>query len=169
MGDSAPALIILRALLAAVAAVALVGCGDDGEPEAGEPEPISFERTGGLAGTRVLLEIGADREATLTEGSAGDEATTRFTLDPAEFAKLQARLRAAELDRLSRLEPEGGPTCADCFEYRLRFGPASIEATGETLPTAVEPGVRLLGEIVERESPGGPGVAGGVGALRGRR
>lgn len=137
----------LLTLLAALVLVGLSACGDDGEPERGEGQPISFERTGGIAGTKLLLEVRSDREAVLIRGPIDDERMNEFTVSESEFSRLEDAFEAAELDQL---EPNPNLACNDCFDYRFRFGPESLQVNGENLPTAAEPIVEQVNAIIER-------------------
>lgn len=137
-----------RILLAGVAVVTLMaGCGDDAKPSADEPEPISYERTGGLAGGRVLLEISPAGDAVLTRGDSNDERVMEFQLTEKELRDLQTAFRVAEINGLSA--PSGEP-CADCFQYQLRFGPDSLQTNNESLPESIEPIIDQINEILGR-------------------
>ena len=155
-------------LLALLAPLLLLGCGDDDEPTTlPQKSPtddrllVSYHRGGGIAGVDQLLEVDADGEARIevaaipmdADGDApiattGSEAEQRqFTLSESELATLNEALDAAlpDFGALSNASPQTG--CADCFIYTVAAAGRRIVLDDVSLDQAPESVQALITEL----------------------
>ena len=126
-------------LLAGLALVLLVGCGDDdggggstgGEQVAKLSGPVTYERGGGIAGRRDRLVVQPDGSAKLTVQNA----TKSIRLTAAELATLGRELDQADLASVSRnsVSKEPVPDALTCASMTLRSSsdrsPSSMKAS----------------------------------------
>lgn len=60
---------------------------------------------------------------------------------------------------LDEATPESDPgpvTCGDCYSYSIEYGGETAGFDQTQMPSATEPAIGLLEEIVARETPTGP-------------
>jgi hypothetical protein len=147
----------MRAMATTLAAVAalVAGCGDDDDSNgaaatvpAGEPLVV-YERAGGVGYTAQRMVIEEDGTATVTIEGPG-EIGAEFGLSEPELAELHTLLDRATF---ANSEPSD---CADCYAYEISHGGETATFAQTSYPPGMEPLVKSLSEIVERETPSGP-------------
>lgn len=128
------------ATLLACAALAATACGDGsgGDAETGGG-PISYSRTGGIAGVAAELTIDEDGAATLT--TEGPKPRTETFRVPAD--QLDAITSGIEATGMAQLDAGISEGCADCFVYELEYGGQTATADSVTAP----------GEFAEATTP----------------
>jgi len=129
---------LARVFLPALAALVVAGCA---RAEA-EPEPVTFRRTGGLAGVTLELAIDADGRAVLTE----DGRTSEFDVAPERLEALYEALERVDFGALT--PPPGGGPGRDLFEYRITYRGQTVTARDTQVPAGLEPVLAALNDIL---------------------
>ena len=134
-------------LLAGLALVLLVGCGDDdgGGGKAALAGPLSYERGGGVAGRRDRLVLQPDGTAKLTVR----DRTREVELEPAELDRIAAEIERADLPSLPEDSTAPRPV-PDAFGYRIQYGESEVTADDPAMPDRLRPLVARLGALVDR-------------------
>jgi hypothetical protein len=140
----------MRLVILAVALLALSGCGED-SPSAELDGPLSYVRSGGIAGETQELTIQPDGGGTVTSDLGGTEQASEFSLEASQREEI-ARL-AQEAD-IATLKPREVPPVADGYQYELSYGGDTVRWEMGGTPERAEELVRVLGEVVEAHRPG---------------
>jgi len=139
--------------LAALLALLLVGCGDDGGDAGGgggvkRPTlkgPITYERGGGIAGRQDRLVIQPDGKSSLTTRTG----THTITLSSAELKGLADELEQIDLKALPAKSTSPTPI-ADAFNYRVAYEGKTVDTDQEAMPEELSPLVSELAGLVDR-------------------
>ena len=140
-------------LLAGLALMLLVGCGDDdggggstgGEKVAKLSGPVTYERGGGIAGRRDRLVVQPDGSAKLTV----QDATKSIRLTDAELARLGRELDQSDLASVPRNSTSKQPV-PDTFGYRVIYGGTTVTTDDPAMPDKLRGLLSGLGALVER-------------------
>ena len=138
------------ALSVAVALLALSGCGED-SPSASLNGPLSYVRSGGIAGETQELTIQPDGRGRVTSDLGGTEQATDFTLSDSEREEIAKLVNDVDL---ATVEVDDAPPVADGYAYELTYGGDTVRWEMDATPEDISELVRVLGSVAEAHRPG---------------
>jgi hypothetical protein len=139
----------MRLVILAVALLALSGCGEDA-PSAELDGPLSYVRSGGIAGETQELTIQPDGGGKVTSDLGGGNAEAEFTLPDGERERIAQLVQDADI---ATLKPRDAPPVADGYQYELSYGGDTVRWEMGGAPERAEELVQVLGEVVEANRP----------------
>jgi hypothetical protein len=135
-------------VILAVALLTLPGCGEDSSaPLAG---PLSYVRSGGIAGETQELTIQPDGQARITSDLGGAEKAADFTLSDDQRSEVARLVEEADV---ATLKAGDAPPVADGYAYELAYGGKTVRWEMGGTPERAAELVRVLGELVEANRP----------------
>jgi hypothetical protein len=139
----------MKALVLAVALVALSGCGEESSTT-GLAGPLTYVRSGGFAGETQELKLQPDGSGTITSDLGGQESANRFTLTPAERERIAQLVGEADL---ATLQPRRAPPVDDGYTYELTYGGLTVRWEMDGTPERAGELVEVLGALAESHRP----------------
>jgi hypothetical protein len=137
------------ALGVAIALLALSGCGED-SPSATLSGPLSYVRSGGIAGETQVLTIQPDGGGKVTSDLGGTEQASDFALDDTQREEIAKLVNDADLATVKARE---APPVADGYQYELSYGGDTVRWEMDGTPERISELVRVLGELAETNRP----------------
>ena len=142
-------MIARSALGVAIALLALSGCGED-TPASSLSGPLSYVRSGGIAGETQVLTIQPDGRARVTSDLGGNEQASDFSLDDSQRDEIAQLVNDADLATVKARE---APPVADGYQYELSYGGDMVRWEMGGTPDRIAELVRVLGELAEANRP----------------
>ena len=130
--------------LALLALVVLAGCGDAEKATALEG-PVTYERSGGIAGRRDRLVVQPDGSARLTVR----DTTKSIRITGRELVRLGRDLEEADLGSVPRSSGTRRPV-PDAFRHRVVYGGVTVDAADPRMPARLRGLMTRLSGLVER-------------------
>jgi hypothetical protein len=136
----------VRSCVFAVIAVFALSCGGAEPASAALDGPLSYARSGGIAGIVERLSVQPDYRAKVTTRAG----TKAFRLSKAERSRLSSALARANL---AHVRIEKTPPFPDAFVYRLRYRGRTLDFHQGNAPARVKRLLAELGRLVTAHGP----------------
>jgi hypothetical protein len=105
---------------------------------------VTFNRTGGLAGTNDTLTVRPDGSYTIQSRSGGKSGK----LSGDELDALKAALSSTDFNKMPTVNDNGA--VADGYTYTLTYGGRQITAKDGAIPPALQPVISALGAFLNK-------------------
>lgn len=105
---------------------------------------VSFNRTGGLAGTNDTLVVRPDGSYTVQ--TRNGSRSGKLTGD--ELNALKAALASTDFNKIPSANDNGG--VADGYTYTITYGGRQVTAKDGSIPTALQPVISALGGFLSK-------------------
>lgn len=135
--------------LAALTLLALAGCGGDDEAPSTLKGPLTYVRSGGIAGETLTLTIQPSGDATLTTDHGTKNESKDFKLDSGQLKRITEL--ANETD-LGSVKVEKATTAADAFMYSISYDGSEVQWQDGQEPQEVQELTDALADVVDANS-----------------
>lgn len=135
--------------LAALALFALAGCGGDDEASSTLKGPLTYVRSGGIAGETQTLTIQPSGDATLTTDRGTKNESKDFKLDSGQLKRIT---ELADETDLGSVKVEKAAPAPDAFMYSISYDGSEVQWQDGQEPQEVQELTDALADVVDANS-----------------